>query len=264
MPAVPTVRGVDIVVTDTGAGPVFLWGHGFAGSVQDEANRMLDWDRLAASYRIVRWDARGHGLSAGSLEPDDYRWANLGRDLVALAEALGVERYAVGGVSMGAATALHAATQAPSRVAGLVLALPPTAYETRVVQAEQYLTGGALAEKQGAGAYVEWVNAQPVPEILSQFADASRFFPSVPDHLLPAVLRGAGASDLPSPERVRSIAAPALILAWDTDPGHPLSTAERLSELLPNAELEVARRLQDVMSWTDRVGAFLDRLGLDA
>ena len=87
--------------------------------------------------------------------------------------------------------------------------------------------------------------------------------PSVPERLLPAVLRGAGASDLPSPERVRSIAAPALLLAWDTDPGHPLSTAEQLAELLPDAELEVARRLQDVIAWTDRVEAFLGRLAFE-
>jgi pimeloyl-ACP methyl ester carboxylesterase len=183
--------------------------------------------------------------------------------VVALADTLGLERYAIGGVSMGAAAALHAATDAPSRVAGLVLALPPTAYETRALQAEEYLTGAALVEQKGADAYTEWVNAQPVPEILSQFADAYRVRPSVPDRLLPAALRGAGASDLPSPERVRSIAAPVLLLAWDTDPGHPLSTAEHLAELLPKAELEVARRLHEVSTWTDRVEAFLSRLAYE-
>jgi pimeloyl-ACP methyl ester carboxylesterase len=260
---VPRIRGVDLAVVDTGAGPAVLWGHGFASSVQDEGDRMLGWHRIAARNRVVRWDARGHGRSSGTLDPDDYRWDNLGRDFEALADALSIERYAVGGVSMGAAAALYAAIDAPSRVAGLVLVLPPTAYATRAAQSGEYLTGAALVEEQGVDAYVDRVNAQPVPEILNQFAGAYRMVPSVPERLLPAVLRGAGASDLPSPERVRAIAAPALLLAWDTDPGHPLSTAEQLAELLPDAELEVARRLQDVSTWTDRVEAFLGRLAFE-
>ena len=52
---------------------------------------------------------------------------------------------------------------------------------------------------------------------------------------------------------------PTLVLAWGTDPGHPLSTAEDLVELIPGAELEVAGQLADVVSWTDRVEEFLDR-----
>ena len=221
---------------------------------------MLDWDRLAARNRVVRWDARGHGRSAGTDDPDDYRWDNLGRDLVALADVLGVDAFVAGGVSMGAATALHAAVQAPSRVAGLVLVLPPTAYETRAAPADEYETGADLVEERGVGAYVERQSAEPVPEILTPIADVYHAAPKIADGLLPAALRGAGASDLPSPEQIQAIAAPALVLAWTTDPGHPLSTAELLAELLPRAELDVARQLRDVIGWTDRVEAFLDRV----
>jgi hypothetical protein len=78
------------------------------------------------------------------------------------------------------------------------------------------------------------------------------------------VLRGAGASDLPAPDVVRGLAAPALILAWETDPGHPLATAERLAELLPDADLHVARRLRDVTSWTRLADGFLAARGAAA
>lgn len=260
----PSVRGVEIAALDTGEGLAFLWGHGFASSVERETSWMLDWDRLAARHRVVRWDARGHGRSEGTRDASDYRWDDLGRDLVGLVDALGVGRFVAGGVSMGAATALHAAVHAPDRLAGLVLALPPTAYGTRAAQAEDYRRGADVVDQRGVDAYVELQHAQPVPEILAPFADAYRFVPAVPERLLPAVLRGAAASDLPTPEEVRSIAAPTLILAWDTDAGHPLSTAVRLAELLPGAELEVAHRLRDVNSWTDRVEAFLGRLGSGA
>lgn len=254
----PTVRGVDVAVSDAGEGLPFLWGHGFASSrAQDERSGMLDWGRLARRYRVVRWDARGHGESEGTSEPVGYRWENLGLDLLALTDALGVARFVAGGVSMGAAAALHAATRAPERVVALVLVLPPTAYETRQAQADDYLTGAAIVERDGIDRYVEHVNAQPLPAIIREVAAGYSFVPEVSRRFLPAVLRGAGASDLPEPEAVRAFDAPVLILAWDTDPGHPLATATRLVELLPNAALHVARRLDDVAAWTGLVDAFL-------
>jgi pimeloyl-ACP methyl ester carboxylesterase len=57
---------------------------------------------------------------------------------------------------------------------------------------------------------------------------------------------------------VATIAHPCLVLAWAGDPGHPASTAERLVELLPRAELHVATRIRDVLGWPTQVAAFLD------
>ncbi len=75
-----------------------------------------------------------------------------------------------------------------------------------------------------------------------------------------AVFRGAAHADLPGPDAVATIAAPTLILAWSGDPGHPVSTAERLADLLPNAELSVASTLGELFAWTDRVADFLSQL----
>ncbi len=259
------IRGVDLAVTDLGSGPAFLWGHGFASCTANEADMMLGWDRLAAQHRVVRWDARGHGQSSGTADPTDYLWANLARDVLALADELGIESFAVGGASMGAATALHVAVLAPERVRGLVLALPPTAWETRAAEADEYVSGADLVEQHGPGSYVERHRSQPVPPILEPIAEAYLdFTPAIPDDLLPAALRGAGASDLPSPEQVGAITVPTLLLAWAGDPGHPLATAERLLDLLPNAELNVSGELMDLLSWTDQVETFLDGLGGDA
>src|SRR5581483_5693422 len=258
----PVVRGVDLAVTDEGSGPAYFWGHGLSGSMgQDAKFSMFNWARLSASHRVVRWDARGHGESGGTEEPETYRWDNLARDLVALADALGEETFVAGGVSMGAATALHAAVLAPERVRGLVLVLAPTAYETRAAQGDIYRDGAALVERDGLAAYVERANEQPVPEILGAFADLYHFEPAVSERLLPSVLRGAGMSDLPTPDQVRAITVPVLLLPWLTDPGHPVSTSERLAEMLPNAEMHVAEKLDDVGTWTDRVEQFLAKIG---
>lgn len=254
----PNVRGADIAITDTGAGLPFFWGHGLSGSMaQDDEFAVIDFARLAQRYRVVRWDARGHGLSSGKPVPDDYHWDNLGRDLLALADALGVERFVAGGASMGAATALHAAIQAPDRIAGLVLVLAPTAYESRAAQADLYRAGAVLVERVGIDAYLEALFKLPSPAILGDLADRLRPVPQVAEPLLPSVLRGAANSDLPAADAMRAITVPTLLLPWTTDPGHPMSTSERLVELLPNVQIHVAHQLRDIMSWTDRIDAFL-------
>ena len=255
----PDIRGVEIEVRDEGAGLPFLWGHGLVSSMEEEDRFIvMDFGRLARRHRVVRWDARGHGLSKGAREPDDYRWENLARDLLALADELGIDQFVAGGVSMGAATALHAATQAPRRVIGLVLMLAPTAYETRDEQADLYRAGAVLVDRFGMDAYIEGLKNLPAPELLAQYGD--RFIPvsRVSSELLSAVLRGAASSDLPSPESVRTIKVPALLLPWVGDAGHPMSTSERLLELLPNVQIHVAHHLRDVGTWTDRIDGFLD------
>ena len=255
----PVLRGVEIEVRDEGDGLPFLWGHGLVSSMEEEDRFIvMDFGRLARRHRVIRWDARGHGRSRGAPVPDDYRWDNLGRDLIALADELGVDQFVAGGVSMGAATALHAAIQAPHRVIGLVLMLAPTAYETRDEQADLYRAGAILIERIGVDAYVESLRNLPSPEILADFGERFVPIPRVSGELLPTVLRGAAGSDLPSPELVRTITAPALLLPWVGDHGHPMSTSERLLELLPNVQIHVAHHLRDVGTWTDRIDSFLD------
>ena len=41
---------------------------------------------------------------------------------------------------------------------------------------------------------------------------------------------------------------------------HPRTTAERLAELLPQAEVVIAPTLRDVLGWSGRVHDYLDRV----
>ena len=81
--------------------------------------RIFDWSGLTDRFRVIRYDARGHGESDATANPDDYAYPLLGADALALATALGVDRFVAGGASMGSATALHAAVQAPERIVAL-------------------------------------------------------------------------------------------------------------------------------------------------
>jgi len=241
-----------------GAGPPFVWAHGLTSSrASEEAGGLFDWTPVTdLGRRVVRYDARGHGQTGGPTEAEAYRWPRLALDLPALLDELGIERTSAGGASMGCATVLHAALEEPARFDRLVLVIPPTAWESRAAQAEQYDGSARYVEKEGKAAWLEVAGAGPRPEIFAALPPFP-FTADIPEDLLPFVLRGAAASDLPPPEAVATIPRPALVLAWAGDPGHPVSTAERLAELLPHAELHVATRIRHVLGWPAQVATFL-------
>jgi 3-oxoadipate enol-lactonase len=75
---------------------------------------------FTAGYRVIRYDARGHGRS--SAPPGDYSIEQLGRDALAVLDAAGAEAAHVCGISLGGMTAQWLGINAPERVRSLVLA----------------------------------------------------------------------------------------------------------------------------------------------
>lgn len=247
-------------VDDPGAGRPFLWGHGLLSSRASEAERgFFDWSHVPG-VRVVAYDARGHGESGFTDDAADYRWPELARDMLGLADALAIDRFVAGGASMGCATTLHAAAQAPDRVEAMVLAIPPTAWATRAARAAQYREQADAVERGGLAAFTALRERLPIPGIFAAEPHLARRPPSVAEPRLATVMRGAAASDLPGIDVLATLRQPTLILAWDPDPGHPRSTADELARLLPAAELEVATDLPAVRAWPARVAAFLAAL----
>jgi 3-oxoadipate enol-lactonase len=79
-------------------------------------NRMYAWvPVLAAQYRVVRWDMRGHGLSQIPHE-DGLSIERLGRDAVELLDTIGVAQAHLAGSSAGGIVALYTAITEPQRV----------------------------------------------------------------------------------------------------------------------------------------------------
>jgi pimeloyl-ACP methyl ester carboxylesterase len=229
---------------------------------QEDAADLVDWSALAASARVLRYDARGHGRSEATLPADDYRWPELARDMLALLDAQAEDRAVLGGVSMGCATSLHAAVRAPAHVAGLVLMAPPTAWDTRPRQARAYRVLAAVIELLGIGLFRRLAS---LPRPRPGNAALAAMQRSVVEHLrradrraVVAALRGAAKSDLPPERALAALDAPALILAWTDDATHPVSTAERLAEILPRAELHVAGSAEAMQGWTKRIADFLE------
>ena len=108
-----------------------------------------------------------------------------------------------------------------------------------------YRTMADTVEKSDPETLATLMSQAPIPPI---FADVPGF-PPTPDikaELQPTVFRGAGLSDLPPLESLTALTQPTLILAWTGDPGHPVSTAEKLASTLPNAELHVSDSQADL------------------
>ena len=140
---------------------------------------------------------------------------------------------------------------------------PPTAWATRPAQAVRYRASADLAEREGLAALAAAEASQPPIPIFRGLFDPAEMararYAGRDASVTAAVLRGAAASDFPPPDAVAKLRQPALLLAWEGDDGHPLSTAERLAELLPDATLSVAKRLQDLGVWPQQVAEFCAR-----
>lgn len=251
--------GATIAYEFTGLGAPLGYAHGVMLS-RDAVRRLelFGFDALGAGRSMLTYDQRGHGQSTGRPVAEDYRFENYTEDLLALMDTLGIDKpMDFAGSSLGSDTALRAAIAAPHRFRRLVLIIPPVAWESGPRQAKQwYFDTADDIERIGAAAWrTKWAEADPLPI----FADYSKFdmTPEVADELLPSVLRGAGMSDLPAPEEISKLRHPTLILTWDTDPLHPVSTAEQLRDLIPDAELHVAKTVDEITTWTARASEFL-------
>lgn len=106
------------VVTDVGPrdAPALVLLHSVA------CTGLLTWypalDRLARHRRVVVFDQRWHGRGIRSPE---FRLADCAADVTAVADALGIGRFAVAGYSMGGMVGQLVARAEPERVTGLVL-----------------------------------------------------------------------------------------------------------------------------------------------
>jgi len=259
-----TTRGFDLAYDVAGGGTQspLLWGHGLTSSRGiAAAYPLVDLEPVEADRPVVRYDARGHGMSSVITDASKGSWAELAQDQIALIDHLGYDQVVVGGVSMGAGTALHAALELRDRLDKMVLVIPPTGWEERAPQVDLYEQMARVVEAKGPKALIAASAEMPPPDPFvgtSEHADRrAGSLGSADPARLAACFRGAAFADLPSLEAIASIATPTLVLAWSGDPGHPVSTAEQLGEALPNVHVSIASTRADFDTWSDQLHTFL-------
>lgn len=110
------VNGQEIYYEVEGDGPPLLLLHWFGACGQAWGPHRAS---LARSHRLIVADLRGHGRSVNPT--GDFTHRDAARDMFALLDTLGVDRFRAMGMSSGGMTLIHMATQQPRRVEAMVL-----------------------------------------------------------------------------------------------------------------------------------------------
>lgn len=119
MPYVST-DGARVFYTDSGSAglPTVVLSHGFFMDLSMFSPQVEYLE--SKGFRVLCWDARGHGGTVTDPEAEFTYWDSA-RDLLAVMDAAGVEHAILGGMSQGGYTILRTALLAPERVDALIL-----------------------------------------------------------------------------------------------------------------------------------------------
>ncbi len=251
---------------EAGSGPPVVLLHGLSATRRYVTQGSRGLPR--GGYRVVSYDARGHGASSPA--PGEYGYPSLVEDLWAVMDDRGIDRGALVGSSMGAATAVAAALARPERVAALVLITPAYAGEPGDEGRWDELAGAL--ESGGVEGFVDATDPDALPE---RWRDPVRL--AVTQRMEGHEHRGAVAEALRAVPRssawegmdpLARISVPTLIVASrdEADPTHPRALAEQYARLIPCAELVMEDEGQAPLAWqggrlSQAVAGFLERAG---
>jgi 3-oxoadipate enol-lactonase len=196
------------------------------------------WDQqmevLRGSFRIVRYDIRGHGKSPAPRGP--YTLSLLASDIVALLDELGVGRAHFCGVSMGGLIGQYLAVHHPERIASLVLSNTGA----KIGTAEKWDRRIRLVTEAGMRAVFQevvegWFSApfrKLQPPIVTSLAGA--LIATVPEGYIGCcqALREADLS-----QHIERIEAPTLVIAGPEDQATPMAAAQFLQRKIRGSQL---------------------------
>lgn len=190
------------------------------------------WDavapELARTRRVVRWDLPGHGGSPAELIGAGATVADLADLVLSLADALGADRFAYAGVSLGGAVGLHLAAHHPLRVTRLAVICSSAHF------------GGAAPWRERAAA-VRAKGLGPLVETAAQRWFTPGFTSSalLEDHRTTDAAAYAACCDALAAFDLRdalpSITAPTLAVAAREDPATPPAHLREIADAVPGA-----------------------------
>jgi 3-oxoadipate enol-lactonase len=186
---------------------------------------------LTASWRVIRYDARGFGRS-----PAPTVKFTLLTDLIAVLDHYGLDRVAIVGCSQGGGSALALALERPARVSAMVLLCPgipgfawpdePAELEAEYDRAMEAGDVDALARLiQGS-----WGAAGSTEAVMEQFRSAARAYLSSGDLMQ---------EDPPVLDRLGEIAVPASLLVGDLDYPPLIESNRQAAARIPGCQLTV-------------------------
>ena len=186
------------------------------------------WDANAGywsrTFRLLRYTQRGRD----SIE-------ELGRDFLQLLDDRGLDQVSLCGLSLGGATAMWVAANAPERIDRLVLACT----SARFGEPGPWRERAALVRDQGLepiadGIVARWFTPAARPEVVARFR---QMLVDTPRGDYAACCEALARWDFR--DRLGDIRTPTLVIAGAEDPSTPLDHAELLARGIPDAKLVV-------------------------
>lgn len=262
-----------LVGEEAGEGPTVVLAHGLTATRRYVVHGSLALPR--GGFRVVSYDARGHGDSHPAPDDEGYAYECLAHDLGAIVEQHGGEApVALVGHSMGAHTIARYALENSARVAAAVfvapavIGLPPPdeALARWDVLADSLASGGVAA-------FLDANEAQLAPE----WRDRIRVFTRarMERHRdLEAVARALREVPRSVPfdgmAELEHLDVPALVVASHdvADPSHPYAVAEAWATALPDASLVSEAEGDPPLAWrggklSRAIAGFLERADVE-
>jgi len=220
-----TINDVELYYEVHGEGFPLILCYGLGGNTTEWAPQVAAFSQR---YRLILWDARGHGKSGSPQARDRYGLDVSGRDLLGLMDHLAIPKAHVGGLSMGAGISMRFALANPDRVESLLIIDSasasglPTPPDTRAMRERTI----ELALTQGMEAVAHYA-MESNPNISGRAAKGPEAAEGIMDmylaldpvgyaHSVDAVINAESISN-----RLSEIGAPTLALAGAEDPALP-------------------------------------------
>ena len=199
------------------------------------------WDAQAkafsANYRVLRYDTRGHGASV--CNPGPYSFTQLGGDVLAILDALDIDKAHFCGISMGGLTGLWLGVNAGNRMRSITVANSAAkigaeaAWRDRaaLVRANGAPAMQTLADSSPSRWFTEgFIAAQPAAVQLAQ-----SWIAGVSPEGYASCCEALATEDLRA--SISTIATPTLLIAGSSDPVTTVADAEAMHAAIPNAEI---------------------------
>jgi len=243
--------------------------HGLTG---DRTQPLALLDGLAERIGVLAPDLRGHGRTRFAGRPDEFRPMVVARDVVDLIRRLGLapQRIRVVGISMGATVALELVRSGALPIDGAVYVRPAHGEGAPRQLAVNHVIARLLRDDPATAAerLLATDAYRAVARVSERHAASLRRKADPADAARRAVLLEEGSWIAFPPGADDRFGAPALVLAAERDPLHPVEMAELWADRLPDARLEVVPvRGGDAAQAAiigERVRAFVEHPGGDA
>lgn len=238
-----------------GEGPVVLTAHGLTATHRYvlHGSRHL----LRRGYRLVSYDARGHGESDPAPPDAGYTFAELADDLGAVADRFSPQRRLIlVGHSMGAHTATRWALDHPERVAALIVAGPTSLGEPPSEAAlARWDRLAAGLEQGGVDGFIAAYDQGLDPawrDVLLRLARQRLALHRHPEAIARALREVPRSLPFEGPEQLGEIEVPCLVVGSrdESDPEHPLAVAREWAERIPGARLVVEPEGASPLAWS--------------